>query len=96
MGRAADYVLRDFLPYRVFVYAPLEYRKNRIMNNYKDEEEVALLNIEKADKRIAKFYENVSNQSWGKFENYDLLVDSSIGMDKVVEQIYIAIKEKED
>lgn len=96
VGRAADYVLRDFLPYRVFVYAPLEYRKNRIMNNYKDEEEVALLNIEKADKRIAKFYENVSNQSWGKFENYDLLVDSSIGMDKVVEQIYIAIKEKED
>lgn len=87
VGRAADHVLRDYNPYRVFIYAPLEYRKGRIMHNYGDGEDEASENIEKADKRRAKFYESVSGKTWGNRENYDLMVDSSAGIDRVVKQI---------
>lgn len=94
VGRAADHVLKDYNPYRVFVYAPLEKRKQRVMKNYGDEENKALENIEKADKRRAKFYENVTGKTWGKLENYDLLIDSSIGINKAVAQIYLGAKIK--
>ncbi len=87
VGRAADHVLRDYDPYRVFIYAPLEYRKGRIMHNYGDGEDEAAENIEKADKRRAKFYESVSGKTWGNRENYDLMVDSSAGIDRVVKLI---------
>lgn len=87
VGRAADHVLRDYNPYKVFIYAPLEYRKERIMHNYGDGGDEAVSNIEKADKRRAKFYESVSGKIWGKRENYNLMVDSSVGADKVVKQI---------
>lgn len=87
VGRAADYVLREYNPYKVFIYAPLEYRKERIMHNYGDGGDEAVLNIEKADKRRAKFYESVSGNAWGKRENYNLMVDSSQGAEKVVKQI---------
>ncbi len=92
VGRAADYVLKDYNTYKVFVYAPLPFRQTRIMANYGDDETRAKENIEKADKRRAKFYESVTNQTWGDVKNYNLAVDSSIGIDKVVEQIYLAIK----
>lgn len=92
VGRAADYVLREYDPFKVFIYAPVGYRRERIMKNYGDGEDEALSNIEKADKRRAKFYESVSGKAWGKRENYNLMVDSSIGTDKVVEQILIAVR----
>lgn len=92
VGRAGDYVLKDYNPYKVFVYAPIEFRKNRVMKNYGDDEKTAIENIEKADKRRAKFYENVTGKNFGAFENYNLMIDSSTGIDKAVEQIYLAVK----
>ncbi len=94
VGRAADHVLASFDPYKVFVYAPLNYRKERIMKNYGDTESLASENIEKADKRRAKFYENASGKEWGNKDNYNLMIDSSVGIDKAVDLIYLAVKEK--
>ena len=91
VGRAADYVLEKYKPYKVFIYAPLEYRKERIMKNYGDGEQTAAANIERADRRRAKFYGNVSGKIWGDKNNYNLLIDSSLGIDKAVEQILIGI-----
>lgn len=62
------------------------------MINYGDNEDLAKTNMEKADKRRAKFYENVTGQVWGNVTNYNLSIDSSIGIDKVVEQIYLAVQ----
>lgn len=94
VGRAADYVLKDFNPFRVFVFAPATFKQNRIMQNYGDDENLAQQNMEKADKRRAKFYNNVTGQTWGNAQNYNLSVDSSIGIDKVVEQIYQLTSQK--
>ena len=95
VGRAADYVLKDCEPFKVFVFAPIEFKQKRIMTNYGDDESLAKENIERADKHRAKFYENVTGQQWGDARNYNLSIDSSVGIDKVVEQICLAIK-KED
>ena len=92
VGRAADYVLKDYNPFKVFIYAPNEFRQKRIMANYGDSDELAKVNMEKADKRRAKFYENITGQEWGDTKNYNLSVDSSIGIEKSVEQIAMAVQ----
>lgn len=95
VGRAADYVLKDYNPFKVFVYAPIEFKVARIMKNYGDSEKEAKENAEKSDKRRAKFYKNVTGQTFADKSNYDLCVDSSIGVAAVVEMLYNLIKEKE-
>ena len=41
VGRCADYILKDYNPYRIFIYADMEYKQQRIMNNYKDAKNTA-------------------------------------------------------
>ncbi len=94
VGRAADFVLKDYPLCKVHVYAPMDYKIQRIMKNYGDDEKLAKQNIEKSDKRRAMFYKNVTGMNWGEKENYNLCIDSSVGTEKVVKIIsdYIKIK----
>ena len=62
------------------------------MANYGDSDDLARMNMEKADKRRAKFYENITGQEWGDTKNYNLSIDSSIGIEKSVEQIAMAVQ----
>ncbi|MDE6201283.1 MAG: cytidylate kinase family protein [Clostridiales bacterium] len=83
VGRAADYVLRDREELvSVFVYAPEEYRIARITEIYGDSPADAQKNIKKSDKARAAYYKNISNLKWGDVHNYDLAVDSSIGVEQ--------------
>lgn len=88
VGRSADYVLRD-LPnvVRVFVYAPEEYRAGRVMEIYGDTREEAVKNIRRSDEARGAYYRNISGHEWGDRRQYDLLVDSSIGLEKTAELI---------
>ncbi len=93
VGRAADYVLRNYENViKIFIYAPLPYRIKNIMEMYKDSKNEARKNIEKSDKNRASYYELISGQTWGKTENYDLCIDSSIGKEKTAQIIYEYIK----
>lgn len=94
VGRCADYVLREYNPFRVFVYADMEYKQARIMSNYKDPKNTAYENILKSDKSRARFYSETTGQVWGDKKNYDLCVNSSIGVDATVSLIYGYIKTK--
>lgn len=94
VGRGADHVLSEFNPYNVFVYAPTEFKVKRIMNNYGDDEKLAGENIIKSDKRRAQFYKSVTGKTWAEKSNYNLCIDSSIGIDKTVEIIANAISNK--
>lgn len=88
VGRAADYVLRDNKNLvRIFIYANEEYRVKKVMEMYGDSEEEAYKNIEKSDKNRASYYKIISGQKWGNIENYDLCIDSSIGVEKTAEAI---------
>ncbi|NBI62583.1 MATE family efflux transporter [Clostridiales bacterium] len=93
VGRAADYVLRDYKNIvRIFIYAPEEYRTERVMEVYGDSIREAKRNINRSDEARAAYYKNISGKLWGERQNYDFLLDSSIGIEKCVDAIcgYIA------
>lgn len=97
VGRSADYVLRDYENVlKVFIYAPKQYRKEKVMQVYGDSEKQALKNIRKSDTARASYYNNVSGKAWGEAENYDLCVDSSIGVEETAEVLLEYIRKKEN
>ena len=96
VGRAADYVLRDYEDVvNIFIHAPKEYRIKRIMEVYKDSYEEAKKNINRSDEARASYYKNISGNSWGDLHNYNLAFDSSIGVNESVELLYDYIKKIE-
>ncbi len=93
VGRAADYVLRDYdNVLRVFIYAPKEYRVSKLMEMYGDSEEDALRNVRHSDVARAGYYRNISGQNWGESHNYNLCLDASMGAEACVELICNACK----
>jgi putative MATE family efflux protein len=88
VGRAADYVLRNYPDVvRVFLYAPEDYRAKRVMEVYGDTAEEAKKNIRRSDHARASYYKNISGSTWGAAHNYDLLIDSSVGIQTCVDTI---------
>lgn len=93
VGRAADFVLCDYENVvRIFISAPEEYRIKRIMEVYGDSEEKAKRNMRRSDNARSAYYENISGQKWGDSKNYNLCIDSSIGVEKCAEIISAYIK----
>ena len=89
VGRASDYVLRDYdNVINIFIHAPKEFRINNIMEMYNDDREAATENVKKSDYARALYYRNLSGKKWNDPKNYTLCIDSSIGIDLVVDQIY--------
>lgn len=88
VGRAADYVLRDYEDVvRVFIYAPEDYKIRRVMEIYGDTPEEAKRNVRHSDEARASYYRNISGQTWGNRQNYELMIDSSIGVEASAETI---------
>ena len=88
VGRAADYVLKDYSDViNVFVYAPEEYRIGRIMEVYGDDYETAKKNIRHSDEARSSYYKNISGKSWGDRHNYHIMIDGSIGLEKSADLI---------
>ena len=84
----ADYILKYYNPYRIFIYADMEYKQQRIMNNYKGPKNTAYEKIFKSDKDRARFYNQTTGQTWGAKENYDLCINSNIRVEETVNLIY--------
>ena len=88
VGRAADYVLKDQENLmRVFIYAPEEFKIGRIMEMYGDSRKDAIKHIRRSDEARARYYENISGLTWGDRHNYDLVVNSSIGLEEAADMI---------
>lgn len=88
VGRAADYVLRDYADtVRIFIYAPKEIKIQRVMEVYGDSREAAAKNIHRSDEARAAYYKNISGNTWGDRQNYELLVDSSAGLEACADVI---------
>ena len=99
VGRSADYVLRDHPDlFRVFVYAPKDFRIKRLGKVYGDDPETAEKNIRRSDGARAAYYRNISGRVWGERENYDLMISSEIGIESSADIIckYAAAKENAD
>lgn len=94
VGRSADHVLRhrkDLV--RIFIYAPKDYRTKKVMEMYGDTWEEGKKNIERSDKARATYYRNISGKKWGDPHQYELCVDSSVGIQKCADLIvsYLSI-----
>ena len=78
VGRCADYILRDLDCLDVFVCAPMEYRIQRLVQNEGLDPEEAESLMRRKDRTREAYYNFYTFGSWGKADNYDLCVDSSI------------------
>ncbi len=98
VGRCADYVLRENKNMvSVYLHAGEEYRKNRIINEYKCSEKEALKQMKYVDRNRAKFHDFYSESRWGDAATYDLSIDvSKLGIDGTVDLIAEYMKKVQD
>lgn len=79
IGRCADYVLREEPNLlRIFIHGDLDHRKARVAERHPDIKPTQVIDIiNKTDKRRASYYNFYTGNKWGKFDNYDLMINSS-------------------
>ncbi|MBP5445156.1 MAG: cytidylate kinase-like family protein [Acholeplasmatales bacterium] len=88
VGRCADYILEDRdNVVSIFITAPIEERIKRATEFYKFDSNKALKAIKKVDKKRREYYNYYTNRKWGEASNYDLTLNSRIGVEKCVEVI---------
>ena len=95
IGRCADYVLRDEENVlRIFVYGDLDHRQARIQQRHPELKSSQLIDvINKTDKRRSSYYNFYTGNKWGKFDNYDIAINSStLGIDGAAEIIVACVK----
>ncbi|MBR3875711.1 MAG: cytidylate kinase-like family protein [Clostridia bacterium] len=90
IGRCADYVLRDEPNLlRVFIYGDLDHRKARVAERHPELKSSQIIDaINKTDKRRSTYYNFYTGNKWGKFDNYDIAINSSLlGIEGTAEAI---------
>ena len=87
VGRCADYILRDKADcLKVFIHASMDYRAERIVKVYGEQEKSAEQRLKDKDKRRASYHRFYTNMKWGYAPNYHITLDSGVlGIDKCVE-----------
>ena len=81
VGRCADYILRDYNPYKIFVYAEPHSKIARCRSKMNESESFTdkqiAKRIAKIDKNRAKYYTFFTGQKWGDKLNYNLCVNTT-------------------
>ena len=91
VGRCADYILRGEPGLlRVFVHAPLDQRVRRAREEYGASEANLESFVLRQDKARASYYNYFATGKWGQSREYDLCVNSTIGIDACVDVIKAA------
>ena len=87
VGRCADYILEGREnTINVFVHAPMEARVKRIMALHNIDEAAAMKEISRSDKERGNHYFRYTDRKWGKAQNYDLCVNSTLmGVERTAE-----------
>ncbi len=79
IGRCSDYVLRNEKNVlRLFIYGDLDHRKARVAERHPEIKSSQIIDIiNKTDKRRASYYNFYTGNKWGKYDNYDMAINSS-------------------
>ena len=79
IGRCADYVLRDEENVlRLFIYGDLDHRQERVARRHPEIKSSQIIDvINKTDKRRSTYYNFYTGNKWGKYDNYDIAINSS-------------------
>ncbi len=88
VGGCADSILEEnHRILKVFIHAPLDECAERVRDVYKNEAKNYKDYVKKQDKERRAYYDYFSHKTWGKAENYDLCINSSIGLDMAADLI---------
>ncbi len=88
VGRCADYVLRDNPRcIKVFVHAPLEEKIKRIREDYGEDVADPAAFAARIDKERAAHYNYITLNKWDDVHNYDLVINSSVGIEETARLI---------
>ena len=96
IGRCSDYVLRDEKDvFKIFIYGDLEHRKERVHERHPEIKTSQLVDvINKTDRRRASYYNFYTGNKWGKYDNYDMAINSSnLGIEGTAQLITICARE---
>lgn len=95
IGRCADYVLHSKFPtLNIFIHAPLEMRIKRIMKYDRCTEKQTVRKITESDKARAGYHDFFTHSEWGIVQNYDLTLNSSLGLETSVKMVLDAASQK--
>ena len=99
VGRCADYILHTSQEFddngilNLFVYANPDDRVKRVIEAYKIPEKDAKKTITQVNKRRTNHYNTFTEWTWGAYEHYDMLVNSSFaGIEGTADLIATAAK----
>ena len=81
VGRCADFILRDYKPLNIFVYAAMEEKMERCRAKGDDLAGLSDRELQKRitaiDKARARYYGSYTGQTWGDKLNYHLCVNTT-------------------
>ncbi len=89
VGRAADVILGEYKPFRIFVYADMAYKIERCQKYGETGKAQSPRDLEKAIKKIdsgrSQYHKLFMDIEWGRKENYELCVNTTgLTMNKIV------------
>ncbi len=88
LGRCSDYVLRDRDDVlKVFVHCDIDTRVDNVSKRLGISTSKAKDIIKKTEKRRASYYNYYTHRKWGDVSHFDLAINSTGGIEKVVETI---------
>lgn len=95
IGRCSDYVLRnEENVLRLFIYGDLDHRKERVASRHPELKSSQIIDvINKTDKRRSTYYNFYTGNKWGKYDNYDMAINSStLGIEGTAQIIVASVK----
>ena len=83
-----DYVLEDYdHVLKVFIHAPLESRIKRVQFDYQEKHDQYKKYVLSKDKKRSTYYHYYTTNKWGQIKNFDLTLNSDLGIDVIVDTI---------
>lgn len=80
----ADYILEDYDDVlSIFIHAPLESRIRRVKEDYQEAHDDYKKYVTKRDKGRSNYYNYYTTKKWGHLKNFDLTINSDLGIDEV-------------
>ncbi len=81
VGRCGDYILKEYHPFRIFVYADMESKMKRCREKAAEEEKMTDKELKQhilgIDKKRSKYYEFYTGHKWGDKLNFDICINTS-------------------
>lgn len=95
VGRCADYILKEYQPFRFFVYADMDSRMKRCREKAPEQEHLSdkelKQHIKNIDSKRAKYYRFYTGQTWGEKLNYDFCINTSKTIIKEVVSVLVKL-----